>query len=296
MPRLLSALTALSLLLPLPALADEITDALDSAKAAYAEGDIQYAIEELEFARNKLLALKTDALGAYLPDAPDGWARTINSDMGAGLAMMGGGVGAEANYDKQDGSDSYTITLMADNPMIASIAGMINNAAMMGVKVERIGRQKFMVQDSEITGLVANRVLVKITGSSQDTMMAALEQMDFAAMGNFKLIDRTPIRRSRTVPGCLPMRATSQTSGFSHKRNVHAHSSIAKIQFPPSAAAKRVWSCPRPRWTRPAASLIWKATAFVVPGGIPPRYSGKPCFFAARSSTSGSITLPPPPG
>ncbi|SMO74577.1 hypothetical protein SAMN06265173_11266 [Thalassovita litoralis] len=185
MPRLLSALTALSLLLPLPALADEITDALDSAKAAYAEGDIQYAIEELEFARNKLLALKTDALGAYLPDAPDGWARTINSDMGAGLAMMGGGVGAEANYDKQDGSDSYTITLMADNPMIASIAGMINNAAMMGVKVERIGRQKFMVQDSEITGLVANRVLVKITGSSQDTMMAALEQMDFAAMGNF---------------------------------------------------------------------------------------------------------------
>lgn len=170
---------------PLSVSADEISDALQSAQQAYADGDVQYAIEELDFARQRLMALKTDALGAYLPDAPDGWTREVDTEMGAALGMMGGGTGAEATYRNESDGTEYTVTLIADNPMVAGIAGMVSQASLMGIQVERIGRQKFMVQDGEMTGLIANRILVKVAGADTDTMKGVLEGMDFNAIANF---------------------------------------------------------------------------------------------------------------
>ena len=142
--------------------ADDISEALQSALDAYEDGDTQYALEELEYAKQLLMALKTDALVEFLPEAPDGWTREVNTEMNAGLAFMGGGTGAEATYNG-DGQ-SITITVMADNPMVAGMAGMIGNAALLGAKIERLGRQKFMVQNGEINGLVDNRILVKAAG------------------------------------------------------------------------------------------------------------------------------------
>lgn len=185
MTRFATVLTALTLLMPLPAMADEISDTLESALQAYTDGDIQYAIDELDYARNKLLALKTDALSAYLPEPPEGWTRTINSDMNAGMSMMGGGVGAEARYVSADESQEFTLTMMADNPMVASLGSVVQNAALMGLKVERIGRQKFVQQDGDLTGLINNRILVQATGGDVDTMIAVLKTVDFKALAAF---------------------------------------------------------------------------------------------------------------
>ena len=168
-----------------PLCADEITDALESARDAYEAGDIQYAMEELDFAKQRLAALKTDQLAQFLPPAPDGWERRLDDEIGGAMAMMGGGSGAEAEYSPAGGGPGYTITMMADSPMIAAVAGMITNAGMMGVRVERVGRQKFIVQDGEVTGLVANRILIKAEGADLETLFAALEQIDYRALGRF---------------------------------------------------------------------------------------------------------------
>jgi len=61
---------ALALILALPAAADEISDTMQSALDAYNEGDAAYALEELDYARQLLLQLKTDALTQFLPEAP----------------------------------------------------------------------------------------------------------------------------------------------------------------------------------------------------------------------------------
>lgn len=180
--RILTA-TAVTLLAAAPLAADEITDTLQSAIEAYEDGDVQYALDELEIAKQKLMGLKTSALSAYLPEAPEGWTRELNEDVAKGLGMMGGGVAAEATYS--NGGTSYTLNFMADNAMVASLAGMINNAAVMGMKVERVNRQKFAIQDREIMGLVANRVLVRISGADVETMLKALEGIDFQAMASF---------------------------------------------------------------------------------------------------------------
>jgi hypothetical protein len=176
---------ALAAMAATPLAADEITDALESARDAYEAGDIQYAIEELDFAKQRLAALKTDELAQFLPPAPEGWERRLDSEIGGAMAMMGGGSGAEAEYTPAGGGAGYTITMMADSPMIAAVAAMMSNAGMMGVQVERVGRQKFIVQDGEVTGLVANRILIKAAGADPDTLFAALEQIDYRALGRF---------------------------------------------------------------------------------------------------------------
>lgn len=183
MTRILALLAALGTATPL--LADEVSDTLQSALQAYEDGDIQYALDEIEFAKQKLLEMKTDSLGAFLPKAPDGWTVEVNSEMNAGLAMMGGGVGAEANYAGPNGED-VKLTLMADNPMVASMGAMVTNAAAMGMKVERIGRQRFAVQDEQFLGLIGNRVLVQTEGNL-NAAKTLLGEMDFKGLANFGL-------------------------------------------------------------------------------------------------------------
>ncbi|WP_420327259.1 hypothetical protein [Mameliella sp.] len=169
----------------LPAQADDVSDLMESALKAYEDGDIQYALDELDMARAKLLEMKTASLGSFLPEAPDGWTREINTEMNKGLAMMGGGVGAEATYTDPDG-ERIKITLMADNPMVMSMSGMIANAAMMGMKTERIQRQKFAIQDRQMMALIANRILVQTDGDPEKTR-PLLDMMDFAEMSRFGL-------------------------------------------------------------------------------------------------------------
>lgn len=173
----------LAFVLALPAAADEISDTLQSALDAYSKGDAAYALEELDYARQLLLELKTEALARFLPEAPEGWTREINSEMNAGLAMMGGGTGAEASYEGE--GRSITLQIMADNPMVGALGGMIGNAAMYGAKVERVGREKFMVQDNEVTGLVDNRILVKASGAEPEAMLALIGTMDMRALKEF---------------------------------------------------------------------------------------------------------------
>lgn len=179
------ALTMAVLALPGAPAADEITDALQSAIAAYEDGDVQYALEELEYARQLMTQLQTDALSGYLPPAPEGWTREIDTEMNAGLAMMGGGTGAEATYRREADSVSFTITLMADNPMVVGIGGMLANAAAIGAKVVRVGREKFMVQDGEMTGLVDKRILVQASGADPEVMIPVLETIDFRSLRDF---------------------------------------------------------------------------------------------------------------
>lgn len=174
---------ALALTMPSIVAADEILETLDAARAAYESGDMQQALEELAYAQQLVRELKTAGLTDLLPAAPDGWSRAINTDMGAAMAMFGGGVGAEATY--KSGQDSFTILLMADNAMVQGFAGMLGTAGLLVGKQLSIGSQKFIEQEGELTGLVDNRILVQASGAPLEVMQPILEQIDFEAMAGF---------------------------------------------------------------------------------------------------------------
>lgn len=176
-----------------PALPDEVTEAIDSAREAYEAGDIRYATDELNFALQLLGEMKAGSLQSFLPEPLEGWTRELDDGASASMAMMGGGVVAEARYTDDptrdaEGEKTFSITLVADNPMVGAMSGMLGNVAMItasGAKMVRVGREKFLDQDGELTGLIGNRVLVQAKGNDPDVIIAHLETMDFRALANF---------------------------------------------------------------------------------------------------------------
>ena len=181
------ALTAATLALAaLPAHADEVTEALQNAITAYEEGDIAYAMEELTYAQSLLTALQAQGLAGFLPEPPEGWTREIDEESGAALGMMGGGTAAAATYS--GAGESFTISFTADNPMMAAMAGMFANPAVLtasGASMIRVGREKFVDQDGELTAVIDNRILIQASGADPEVMVPVLETIDFRELSRF---------------------------------------------------------------------------------------------------------------
>lgn len=178
-------LAAAALSLPMQAQADDITDALTAAITAYEAGEIGDALDEMAYAEQMLQALQADGLTGYLPEPLDGWTREIGEDTGAAMGVIGGGYTAEARYSSQTGQ--FSIMLMVDNPMVMQMGAMLGNRAMMAMMGEiiRVKGENFVNQDGDVLGLLGGRVLVEASGGDLDTMVAHLEQMDFAALQSF---------------------------------------------------------------------------------------------------------------
>lgn len=170
----------------LPASADPFIEALETAIEAYRDGDLQYAEDELAEAQRLLGEMKAAGLASFLPEAPEGWTRVIDTEAGQLLGFLGGGTMASARYEGPD--HNFELSFMADNPMVAQLAMMLGNSAMiaqMGGQVERINRVRFLREDQSLKAIIGNRVLVQAEGADAAVMIPFLEQIDFRAMENF---------------------------------------------------------------------------------------------------------------
>lgn len=169
------------------AYADEVSDALQSASDAYAAGDLGKTSEAIVMARQALAKQQSDLLTALLPEAPEGFTRTLSEDFSQGFAMAGGGSGAEARYDSADGATSFTLSFVADNPMVASMAAMLGNAQMMAMMgtVVKVGDTPLLQTDGNVSGLLDSRVLFQAQGAGVDAMMPLIQQIDFAKVASF---------------------------------------------------------------------------------------------------------------
>ncbi len=182
MPRIIPAAALAAFLLPAPALADDITDALNAAIEAYEAGDIQDALAETGYATQLLNDMQSQGLEAFLPPALPGWTRELSEEPAQGLGFMGGGSSAEAEYTGPDGR--FTIMMVADNPMVGAMAGLLGNATIMATmgRIERINGESFLNADNELSGLIGGRVLIQASGAPVEVMAEHLEQVDFDAL------------------------------------------------------------------------------------------------------------------
>ena len=69
--------------------------------------------------------------------------------------------------------------------MVTMFAGMLTNAGMLGMKLHRVGREKFVDNDGELTGLIDNRILVQAEGAAPEVMIPLLKGIDFKALQDF---------------------------------------------------------------------------------------------------------------
>lgn len=181
-PILSATLATIVFAIPQAASADDIEISLQAALDAYRAGDMGLARDEASFAMQLLDAQKADDLSALLPLAPAGWERELSTDMDMALSAFGGGAGAEAEY--RSDSETFTITFMADNPMVASMAMMLSNPMVPG-RPMRIGGIKFSSPDGDLMAFVGNRVLVQAEGADPEVMKPFLEAIDYEALATF---------------------------------------------------------------------------------------------------------------
>lgn len=183
MRRSVIAALAVSALLVTGARADDISDALNEAKAAYDGGDISGTKRALEIASQLVAQKQAEGLSKLLPAAPAGWTAE-NTDNNASItAVFGGGVTAERRYAR-DGK-TIQLTLMANSPLLGSMAAMFTNPQILGGmgKVFRVkGRIGVMTDDNEIQ-LALGKTFVTISGTAAEAdKRALLDLVDVAAV------------------------------------------------------------------------------------------------------------------
>ncbi len=100
----------IAILLALPALADEVTDAVDEGLAAYKAGNYSEAASNLEYAAALIKELKGEKIGVVFPDARQGWEKGEVETAAAGASMFGGGVSATCMYTSKLDNGHLTIT------------------------------------------------------------------------------------------------------------------------------------------------------------------------------------------
>lgn len=187
MKRHITTTLALVLALAAPLHADEVSDALGAAQEAYAAGDLNTAAAQITTAARAVQALQGGKLAGFLPEAPEGWSREIDAGAGDGMAMMGmAGNMVQAHYTNAAG-ESFTLTLTADSPLVAQMAGILGNPQMMAMmgKTAKIGGQDMLDQDGALSALVGARVLVQAQGMAREAMQPVLEKMDFAGLARY---------------------------------------------------------------------------------------------------------------
>ncbi|MEM9736707.1 MAG: hypothetical protein AAF908_08905 [Pseudomonadota bacterium] len=182
--------TALAIILCLtvvPAAADEVTETIQAALEAYEAGDIATAKEELDFAAQLLSQLKAEGLSEFLPEPFEGWTREEVDTQAAGASLFGGGQMAAALYASDEGD--LEIRLMADSPMVTSMAAVLGNPALMGAMgtVKRVNRQRVVITpDGALQALIDGRVLVQIEGAAPaEQKLAYFETLDIEGLKAF---------------------------------------------------------------------------------------------------------------
>lgn len=187
MKQTLATALLLAGLLPAPLHADAVSDALEAALAAHASGDLSTTAAQITVAAKEVQTLQSTKLAAMLPEAPAGWTREVSTDGAQGMAMIGmSGNIVEGRYTNAAG-DGFALTLTADSPLVASMAGMLGNPQMMAMmgKIVKAGSQDMLEQDGSLSALVGGRVLVQAQGTESATMLPVLATLDFARLPTY---------------------------------------------------------------------------------------------------------------
>lgn len=166
-------------MLAVPAQADEVSDAIAAADAAYAAGDLAGAAAALKTANSGVASQRAAIFAAFLPSSAEGWTVEEDPTFAEGLAIMGGGVGALKRYTREDGTQ-ISLSVMTGGEMIDAMAQMFASQemlAMMGTVIEVKG-VSFVDQGNSQMALVVGKVLVQAEGGTSELSLPLLEQVD----------------------------------------------------------------------------------------------------------------------
>lgn len=169
-----------------PAFADDVSDALAEAKTAYEAGDLSKTKQSLDIAGQLVAQKQADRLAKLLPEPPAGWTAEA-ADTSGGLGnILGGGLIVKRAYVKGEGT--VTVQLMANSPILGSLAPLFSNVQMLG-GMGKIFRQKgrvgVLTEEGEIQ-MVLGKSYLTVEGSAPEAdKRAILDLINVAAVEGF---------------------------------------------------------------------------------------------------------------
>ena len=161
-----------------PAAADDVSDAIDSARKAYQAGDMANAKQSLDLASQLIGQKNAETFATLLPAALPGWTAEKAQANAVGAAMFGGASAASRTYTNAKG-DSVEVSITGDSAMIMQFGPMLNNPALAGAmgKLIRVGDQRAVqTNDGDVMMLVANKFMVQVHGSADAAAKLAYAQ------------------------------------------------------------------------------------------------------------------------
>ena len=179
-----------------PLRADEVTENIANAKAAYESGAYSEAIQALDYASQLIRQKKGEEVVKVLPAAPSGWAAEEAENESQSSALLGGMVTAKRTYRRESGG-RVTIQIQSDSAMLQTFGMMFSNPMMMtasGAKMETIKGQKCAVtfktgaKEGNIKAIVDNRYLVDVEGDevTRDELVTFAKAIDYSKLAALK--------------------------------------------------------------------------------------------------------------
>lgn len=194
MNRSIRLLPVLGLFAAIPLCADDATDNIDAAKAAYEAGNYSEAITALDTANQFIRQKKAEEVVKLLPEAPKGWEAGETETEAAASSILGGGVTVKRTYTR--GNANVTLKVQSDSTVM-QYAAMLSNPMILaasGAKMETIKGQRVTVEfksgddNGNIKAVVDGRYLVEIEGNGivVDDLRALAKAFDFAKLAAMK--------------------------------------------------------------------------------------------------------------
>jgi hypothetical protein len=149
-----------------PAVADEITDAIDQGRKAYGAGDLAGAKQSLDLASQLIGQKNAETFGKLLPAPLAGWkAEEVQT---AALGAVGFGAStASRTYTKPNG-DSIEVQITGDSAMIMQFGAVLANPQIAGAmgKIVMVGNQRAIQnRQGDLHMIVNNKYLIVVQGS-----------------------------------------------------------------------------------------------------------------------------------
>jgi hypothetical protein len=154
-------------MLAVPALADDVTEAIEQGRKAYQSGDLSAAKQSLDLASQLIGQKNAESFAALLPNALPGWKAEKPQTTAVGAVGFGASV-ASRTYNNAKG-DHIEVQITGDSAVVMQIATLLNNPAIAGAmgKLIRVGSQR-AIQDADgnVKMVIGNRFLVSVDGSA----------------------------------------------------------------------------------------------------------------------------------
>ena len=181
-----------------PALADDITDAMDQARKAYQSGDYGTAKQSLDLASQLIGQKNAEGFVALLPAPLSGWNAEVDAYEAACKALarniglyeaeeaqvsaMGqvafGASSASRRYENTKG-ENVEVQITGDSAMIMQFATLLSNpgiAGAMGKLVKVADQRAIQTREGDVHIVVATKFLITVSGSADAASKMAYAQ------------------------------------------------------------------------------------------------------------------------